>query len=243
VRVVLSPALVQGADAVGSIVRGIELQNRARQADVLIVGRGGGSQEDLWCFNDEKVVRAVAGSKIPVVTAIGHEVDVTLADLAADARAPTPSAAGELVVPDRKELEKLIASLDQRIHRSLRTTVAMASERIVGLVSSHGLRVPKSLAHQRILRVDELVTRLKTTVKTLLERRVSRAKACIEQLEVLNPTAILERGYTLCLDRDTRDLCPTSTGIAPGQGLTIVFHDGEVECQASHKPAQPPQLN
>jgi exodeoxyribonuclease VII large subunit len=230
--ILLSPVLVQGSDAPASIVHGIECQNRVGKADVLIVGRGGGSQEDLWCFNDEGVVRAIAASRIPVISAVGHEVDVTLSDLAADARAPTPSAAGELAVPDRRELQKVVMSLRQRLQRSLITTVTLASERLKRLVSSHGLRAPRSLVQERTLRVDELTSRMKTITKTVIERRISQLKACVEQLAVLNPRAILERGYTLCLDRDTRVLCTSVDDVTPGEELSIVFHDGEVECKA-----------
>jgi exodeoxyribonuclease VII large subunit len=235
VRILLCSALVQGAEAPASIVRGIEFQNRAGMADVLIVGRGGGSQEDLWCFNDEGVVRAIAESQIPVISAIGHEVDVTLSDLAADARAPTPSAAGELAVPDRKELQRSVIGLSQRLHRSLISGVTIAFERIQRLTSSHGLRVPRSMVQERTLRVDEMASRLKMTTKNILERNASGLNACAEQLVALNPNAVLKRGYTLCLDRNTRALYASASDVAPGRELSIVFHDGEVECQASHK--------
>ena len=239
VRILLSSALVQGADAPASIVRGIKIQNRAGVADVLIVGRGGGSQEDLWCFNDESVVRAIAESHIPVISAVGHEVDVTLADLAADLRAPTPSAAGELAVPDREALQKTVTALNQRLHRSLVAAVTMAKERIKGLISSHALRTPKGRVQEHTFRVDELTSRLKAITKTTLDRKVSGLKGYVEQLVVLNPAAILKRGYTFCLDRKTRDLCTTVSDVALGQELSIVFHDGEVECQARQTTTKP----
>ncbi|WP_037289371.1 exodeoxyribonuclease VII large subunit [Saccharibacillus sacchari] len=160
VPVMLYPALVQGKEAAASIVRGIRILNRLGEADVLIVGRGGGSLEELWAFNEEIVARAIYDSAIPVISAVGHETDFTISDFAADLRAATPTAAAELAVPDRRELQQRISQLEQRLRGALLRRAAQERERLARLQRSAVLRQPERALLPHAQRLDGLTRRL-----------------------------------------------------------------------------------
>jgi exodeoxyribonuclease VII large subunit len=187
--VLIAPARVQGEGAAAEIARAIRDLNRDAGVDVLIVARGGGSLEDLWAFNEEVVVRAIAGSSIPVISAVGHEVDVTLADLAADLRAPTPSAAAEMVVSSRQELGDRVAGLRARLEAAASLRVARLRHALVDLGAERALELVRGRIRTAILRSDELAWRLRSH----LERRVSRAAHRLELLaERMTPRRLLE---------------------------------------------------
>lgn len=230
VRIVVSPATVQGDEAPASVVKAVQALNESALVDVMIVGRGGGAREDLSCFNDEAVVRAIAASATPVVSAVGHEIDVTLADLVADARAPTPSAAAEMVIPDRRELMTQVAGLALRAERALTAKASVLRERLRRLRTSHGLRAPHNQVQQRALRLDDLGARLKTAAAAVLLRHGGTLRAMADRLRALDPRAVLARGYTLCLDHATRAPVPGAHALAPTQEVDIVFNDGEATC-------------
>ena len=197
VRIVVRPTLVQGVDAAADIVRAIDDLNDHTEADVLIVGRGGGSIEDLWCFNEEPVARAIAASRIPVVSAVGHETDFTLADFAADLRAPTPSAAGELVVTDVAGLRDSIGGYRDRLRRIMLTRVDELANRVD--------MVKRGLASDRFLRtlmmrgqaVDEMSIRMKAAFLELLAGREKAFERLRGKLLAMNPRSVLERGYSI----------------------------------------------
>ena len=195
--VLLFPALVQGSEAPASIVRSLEEANRVPDVDVLIVGRGGGSFEELWAFNDERVVRALAASRVPVIAGVGHEVDFTLTDAVADYRAPTPSAAAERAVPVKTELAERVSMYAARLARSLRQGVLRRREQLSALARAAVLREPQMLVRSHGQRVDELELRLRETMRRkedLLRRQLASFAA---QLEALSPLAVLERGYAV----------------------------------------------
>lgn len=204
VKVTLVPVLVQGEEAPPQIARAIETLNRLRAADVLIVARGGGSMEDLWAFNDERIVRAVAASEIPVISAVGHEVDFTLCDFAADVRAPTPSAAAELVVPDRKAILRELLGFRQRAVEAMRNRLEQARREVqrYAVVLSPRRRLEE--IHYRVQRVDELTRRLELAFRARLERTRGRLETVIAALNALNPLATLGRGYSVVLDASGR---------------------------------------
>lgn len=206
--VLVYAARVQGAEAPGSIVAAIGAACRSRRADVLIVGRGGGSIEDLRAFNDEAVARAVAGSAIPVVSAIGHEADVTLADLVADRRASTPSAAAELVVPDREQLRVSIGQTRRRLTAGVRSGLDAAQAR-----------------------VERLEKRAARALGAAIERRRAAIEGLRQRLQALGPMTVLQRGYGLALDDDDRIL-RSVTDIAPGMEFTLRLKDGRVRSRA-----------
>lgn len=194
-RVILRPARVQGEGAAEEIAAGIADLNRHGQADVLIVGRGGGSLEDLWAFNEETVARAIAASAIPVISAVGHEVDVTIADFVADLRAPTPSAAAELVARSRLELESHVDHLIMRLQSRLVQGLALCGERLAGLESR--LRLAARDWPRHVARIDQLERRLELAMGGLLRQRGDRLARAAGQLEALSPLGQLARGYAI----------------------------------------------
>ena len=174
VRIVLAPVRVQGEGAAQEIAAAIERFDRYGRVDLLIVGRGGGSIEDLWAFNEEAVVRAIAACRLPVVSAVGHEVDVTLADLAADVRAATPSNAAELAVPDRADVARQVAQWRERLERTARQGLAARRQRLAALTERYGFRrQAEALGHLQ-QRVDELLDRLQDALRSLLGRARER---------------------------------------------------------------------
>lgn len=197
----LIPVAVQGEGAAEQISEAIREYNRLNLVDVIVIGRGGGSLEDLWAFNEEIVVRSVAASRIPVVSAVGHEVDVTLSDLAADLRAPTPTAAAGLVVPDREEL---IANLNERrmaFVRILTRNISLWRERIQAAASSYGFqRVPGRISEER-LRLEEQNRRMELSLSQIIYLKRKSIDALKLQLAALSPDAVLNRGY--CVARST----------------------------------------
>jgi exodeoxyribonuclease VII large subunit len=204
VAISVFPARVQGEGAAAEIVRGIELANRVRPAlDVLVVGRGGGSIEDLWCFNEEPVVRAIAASRVPVVSAVGHEIDVTLADLAADVRALTPSEAAERVIPSAEELTARLRQFERRMVASLRGRAAAARRYLEQIAKSRVLRDPRVLLYDRARRLDELEARATRAIERKVESTRQELSAAAAQLEALSPLGVLARGYSVTHDERT----------------------------------------
>lgn len=225
------PALVQGDGAPPQLIAGLRFFNENRAADLLIIGRGGGSMEDLFAFNDEELVREVAASAIPVISAVGHETDFTLCDFAADRRAPTPSAAAELAVPDVRDLAATIggfsgrmrASLDAKIRRDRRTLELLANRPV--------MRRPDAFLDERRQELDDLTAALQRAgEKTVRERRelLSREAA---RLEALSPLAVLSRGYCAAFAPDAGVITSVG-GIREGDSMTLRFGDGEIDARA-----------
>ncbi|HEX4145961.1 MAG TPA: exodeoxyribonuclease VII large subunit [Pirellulales bacterium] len=227
--VLVLPARVQGEGAAAEIAAAIAAANRlARPIDVLVVARGGGSLEDLWAFNEEVVVRAIHGSRIPVVSAIGHEIDVTLSDLVADVRALTPSEAAELVVPSREELLADLVRHERRLAASLRARAAEARGRLEVLGGSMVFRRPTARLHDLARRVDELGQRAERAVAGQLQRSRSLWEAKGVHLESLSPLAILTRGYSLTRRRSDGLSIRSADMLAPGDEIVTRFARGEV---------------
>lgn len=191
VRIILSPTVVQGEDAPPSIVAALDLLERVRGVDVIIVGRGGGSFEDLMPFNDERVVRRVAACRVPVVSAVGHEVDVTLTDLAADARASTPSQAAELVVADREAVLSGLSQLAIRLRRAMRSRLVEDRAALDRLV--RGLGDPRARIGERQQRLDELSSRLEGAARAAVSRRAVVLERLERRLIMNHPRAVLVR--------------------------------------------------
>jgi exodeoxyribonuclease VII large subunit len=217
VAISVFPARVQGEGAAAEIVRGIEAANRVRPAlDVLVVGRGGGSIEDLWCFNEEPVVRAIAASRVPVVSAVGHEIDVTLADLAADVRALTPSEAAERVIPSAEELTALLRQLERRLATSLRGQAAAARRHLEQIAKSRVLRDPRVLLYDRARRLDELEARATRAMQRKVETTQHTLASAAARLEALSPLGVLARGYSVTLDERTGQIVRDARQLAVG---------------------------
>ncbi len=249
VPIILVPVTVQGVRAAAEIAAGIRAANEQTDADVLIVARGGGSAEDLWCFNEEIVARAVAGSRIPVVSGVGHEIDTTICDLAADYRASTPSNAAEVVFPDRKELRgrtdgirlALRRAAENRLNEAgyrvkntyIRLAAVNPEKRILRLVSGCALQRTK-LEHsmrKRLEEADGLIGMAEIRLKNGVNRRADAADAALirmnERLKAMNPLRVLERGYTLVTDPEGRLLTAAEKAREAGE-IRIRFADGNV---------------
>jgi exodeoxyribonuclease VII large subunit len=225
-RIILRPVKVQGEGAAEEIAAGVADLNRHGEADVLIVGRGGGSLEDLWAFNEEVVARAIAASAIPVISAVGHEVDVTIADFVADLRAPTPSAAAELVARNRLELESHVDHLTLRLRSRLQQGLQLLDARLQGL--ERRLHLAVDGVRRRGERLDTLARRLESGVVAQLRRQEERLGRAAGQLHALSPLAQLARGYVLA-SRDQSGCEPVAfAGLAAGDPLWLRFSAGRV---------------
>ncbi|MEZ6102587.1 MAG: exodeoxyribonuclease VII large subunit [Pirellulaceae bacterium] len=221
------PTRVQGAGACDEIAAAIAQAGRLRQrGDVLVVTRGGGSIEDLWSFNEEVVVRAIHASRIPVVSAVGHEIDVTLADLVADVRALTPSEAAERVVPSVDEVRTLLQRGAQRLTGALRGRAAAARAELDALATRAVLRRPMDRIHEQTRRVDELQQRQERAMRLWLQRHQDRLAAVSDQLESLNPLAVLARGYSVSMTEDG-SIVRDASQLHAGQLIMQRYHRGQ----------------
>jgi exodeoxyribonuclease VII large subunit len=200
--VLVFPTPVQGAAATSSIIAAIDAASARGDCDVLVVARGGGSIEDLWCFNDEGVARAIRRCSVPVVTGIGHEIDFTIADFAADVRAPTPSGAAELVVPDRRTLLAKLASTELRLQSLARRFLAQASERNLALMQRLQRAHPGNRLRQQAQRLDDLDSRLQRAWQVVLTRATQRLLLVQRGLDSISPLATLDRGYAIVTGPD-----------------------------------------
>ncbi|MCX5642682.1 MAG: exodeoxyribonuclease VII large subunit [Candidatus Omnitrophica bacterium] len=199
IEVVIYPALVQGKEAAAEIVKGIREFNRLAGFDAIILARGGGSLEDLWAFNEEAVARAIAGSTIPIISAIGHEVDYTISDFVADLRAPTPSAAAEIISLHREETFARVATYFQRMAYLVRNQLQEGSRRLETVKGRYGFQRPADLLSTFGQRIDELSERMARSENSLLDKFRKRWEALGRQLSGLSPLAVLERGYSITL--------------------------------------------
>lgn len=203
IHILIYPARVQGEGAAKEIAEGIDTMNQMPNIDVLIVGRGGGSLEDLWAFNEEIVAQSIFRSKIPVISAVGHEIDYTIADFTADKRAPTPSAAAELVIAKKTEFIEKIDFLKHRLHTLLNSYIQDLKAHVQGLSASYIFKEPENTLRQYSQRIDELTHRLSTSTKHIQEIYFHRLSALGSRLNSLNPNNILNRGYSITLNAAT----------------------------------------
>ncbi len=231
VEVVLSPAAVQGEEAPAALVAALKRLYRLPHLDAILVARGGGSLEDLWAFNDEEVVRTIAASPVPVVTGIGHETDFTLADFAADVRAPTPTAAAELVTPDLYDLRLDLSERSNRLLGLLQTRLQAERRYLAERSQRLGLLSPRRWIQNDRQRLDSLLERAERALWNSISLRRTRLSGWQHRLQALNPLAVLQRGYAVIYDRDGQVIHTVQT-IQSGDDLTIRLKDGRVEAQA-----------
>ena len=251
-KVQLWPVLVQGENAAADIAKTIARVNAHGQADVMIVGRGGGSLEDLWAFNEEIVARAIYNSKIPVISAVGHEPDVTVADFVADLRAPTPSGAAELAVPDRGELSILIDREQERLMTALENRLNGLANRLQAQENRLARCTPAQYVAERRRRTEELIERMRLaqrrkidSLKTsfsyhgkklrdmpdiLLERRRGKLQSLSGQLDALSPLRVLARGFSVVTDAQNK-IITDSADLQTGDAVTLRFAQGTAKAQ------------
>jgi len=220
------PCKVQGAGAEKELVRALEFLNRTRAVDVIVITRGGGSIEDLWAFNDETLARSVAASRIPVISAVGHEIDFTICDFAADLRAPTPSAAAELVITGADELTRILDNTVKRLTTVPQLAISQLRRRLERLTGSYIFTRPASLLEDPTRQLDEMEIQLEQAVKTAVGDRKQQLELLSAALHTLDPQRQLERGYAMVIDPENKQLVTVRDGLAAGKKLTIRFADG-----------------
>jgi exodeoxyribonuclease VII large subunit len=230
VEVVLRPARVQGAGAAADIVRALVDFEEWGGADVVIIGRGGGSLEDLWAFNEEIVARAIAACRIPIISAVGHEIDFTIADYAADLRAPTPSAAAEIVASDRETLLTHLDRLGARLGRGAVQGLRMRGDRVMLLARSTAFRRPMDLYRRRSQDVDALADRLETAGRSSLSRAALRLEGARGKLHALSPLAVLERGYAI-VRGPSGAIVRRAGQVAKGERIDVRLAGGELRAE------------
>lgn len=229
-RIILYPAQVQGEGSSKQIAEGIEFFNSRYQVDVLIVGRGGGSAEDLWCFNEEPVVRAIYASRIPVISAVGHETDTTLSDYAADVRASTPSQAAELAVPMISEELGYIRSLQKRLAIAAKAKISMKKQLVEGILSRTVFKTPERLLERKHQQLDDLSEKLQIMTRLLLDKKRQHLLRTIDRLELMNPVHILKSGYGLLEDSNGQPVTSVD-GVSDGEVIKIRLEDGILKAE------------
>lgn len=222
------PALVQGAGAKESICKGIEYLNEKSLCDVIIVGRGGGSIEDLWAFNEECVAMAIFNSKIPIISAVGHETDFTISDFVSDLRAPTPSAAAEIATPSAEELINMLQGSQNRLCAALSTLVKYKKDKLKALTERRIFREPSMLLENKFQLLDEVVTSFETSYTNALSKFSDKLSKCSYKLNALNPLNVLSRGYSVAYtDRTTIKKIKDFENV---EEFNLQLSDGIAEC-------------
>lgn len=229
-RVVFTPVLVQGEGAPAQLVAALRRFNESNAADVLIIGRGGGSIEELWAFNDETVARAVAASRIPVISAVGHETDFTICDFVADLRAPTPSAAAELAVPDQHQLAARLTQLYGALRQSALHRVEVENTRLASIRGKRCLATPLFYVEEQGMRLDYFVRRFAAAARVQTSRAEGRLSAAAGKLDALSPLKVLSRGYSIVYKDG--EVQHSVEGIRSGDKLSLRLSDGRIECTA-----------
>ncbi len=220
----LLPVPVQGEGAAEKIAEGIEIMNRKKLADVLILARGGGSLEDLWPFNEEIVAQSIYHSEIPIISAVGHETDFTIADFVADLRAPTPSAAAELAVPDRYEVKQKIITYQNRLRMSLIKKVQIMKLRYEKSMSSFVFKEPTRRIQENYIRIDNLVKHLENSMQVRQEKEKTKYTKLVAKLDAYSPLKTLARGYSIT--QKEGKVIKTKVELEPGDIVDIRFVDG-----------------
>jgi exodeoxyribonuclease VII large subunit len=252
IEIILAPAKVQGDDAAEAIAYGIEqLNNPEWNIDVIIAGRGGGSFEDLMPFNEEIVVRACASSRVPIVSAVGHQIDHPLSDDAADADAPTPSAAAELVVPVREELDAEIGYLCERAARAIEKTITREQNRIDHVLARRVFADPTQVAYMKEIELSDITARMMMSLKDLIadararlygiadinkemdvivERHRNALSLAASSVEAMSPLGVIARGYAIAAD-DQKRVVKSVKSLRTGDALSLYLHDGMIDCE------------
>ena len=227
-KVILLGVRVQGAEAPPEICGAIRYVNRFRLADLIITGRGGGSIEDLWAFNDERVAREIFRSEIPVISAVGHEPDVTISDFVADLRAATPSNAAELAVPDQTELRLMLNSARAAMLQSVKKQLKLSRQRLDSAAGSRVLQSPTAYLQDRRMVLDHLTKRLQTASDGALSKKRQRFAALSAGLDAMSPLKVLARGYSVVSGPDGR-VVRSARQLAPGTTVTLRLSDGSAK--------------
>ncbi len=229
------PVKVQGESASREISHAIEKLNESGCVDVIILARGGGSLEELWPFNEEIVARSIFKSQIPIISAVGHETDYTIADFVADLRAPTPSAAAELVMPEKSVLKNRINELTLRLENSLLSNIRQKRERLQKVMDSPAFRQPYDRIYQERMKLDILNKDLRKSMLSQYERAKSRFCLLVGKLDALSPLNILSRGYSIAKSEEKGTIVKSVNDVEVGNNLEISLKDGKIYCEVKNK--------
>jgi exodeoxyribonuclease VII large subunit len=216
------------AGACQEVVEGIEYFNDEKDVDVIILGRGGGSLEDLACFNEEAVARAIWASRIPVVSGVGHEIDFTIADFVADVRAPTPTAAADMVVRDKRELSDILGAMRDRLAGLMRNR--LESSRLILSRDKSALKEKRAILMRQKMYLDELFNNLHNSFSALYADKSERLRSCTQRLTDLNPENILRRGYSITVRADTRAVVREANQVSAGEEVSVRLFRGALDC-------------
>jgi exodeoxyribonuclease VII large subunit len=232
-KIILFPTLVQGPSAPAQLMSGIKYINATDLADVIIIGRGGGSLEELWAFNDEALARIIFASKIPVISAVGHETDFTICDFVADLRAPTPSAAAELAVPDTIELKKQLSNVEKKMEIILSGRIKNYKEKIKSYENSNVLRNPMNIIDDKKMNVLHIEKNLISNMQLILSNRKSQLAVSSSKLEALNPLSVLTRGYSVAYKGES--MIKKIGDVEINENISVKLSDGFVDAAVINK--------
>ncbi len=228
VSIVVRPTLVQGKEATEDIVTAIQEFSQWGGADVLIVGRGGGSIEDLWCFNEESVARAITDCPVPVISAVGHETDFTISDFVSDVRAPTPSAAAEIVSPSLDDLLAYLNEADRRIAEAVGRRIEIAWQKLDGLTARYGFQQPQNLVDEKFRYLNEVEKRIDQQIEFILSLQQSKFQGLNNRLFSASPKNIMKRGYSILHTLPERQIMTSVEKLKVGEEFGVIMSDGEV---------------
>jgi exodeoxyribonuclease VII large subunit len=229
VRIIVNPVRVQGEGAAEEIAQAIQEFNEFAKIDVMIIGRGGGSLEDLWAFNEERVARAIYDSKIPVISAVGHQIDFTISDFVADLRAPTPSAAAQMAVKDKEELLKETNSNAKKLTSYQTSLIEDSKQRLKAAQQSYGFRRPLDLITQRSQRLDEFTRQLRDRIKNYFEFKKNDLSLREEKLQALSPLSVLKRGYSIARKLPELEIIKDAGWLKEEDRLEVKFFKGKAK--------------
>lgn len=227
-QVLIYPVRVQGEQACDEVVAGLKYFNNEMNVDVIILGRGGGSIEDLACFNEEAVARAICASRIPIVSGIGHEIDFTIADFCADVRAPTPTAAADIVVRGKREFTETLRATEKRLIQSMKKR--LESSKFLLYKGITELKERRDFIARYKMYLDELTASLQRGLSTLLAERKAELRTHVQRLGDLNPESILKRGYSITMRADTKAVIHDSGQVDAGESVLVRLHRGSIDC-------------
>jgi exodeoxyribonuclease VII large subunit len=228
IKIKIYPATVQGYGSEKEVAAGVNYFNEKCQVDVIVVTRGGGSMEDLWAFNDEFLARTIAASDIPVISAVGHEIDFTICDFVSDLRVPTPSAAAELVIGSQEEFKRKIKDLDKHLGVSLELYFERIKRKYESLASSYVFKDPLRMIYEKQQYIDEMTQKVKFIADMKIEKNKNRLSTATARLNALNPKAVLNRGYSILKDKKNDQIITTSN-IKSGTEVNAIVKDGNID--------------
>lgn len=230
--ILLYPALVQGEGAEADLLKALDYFDAQKNVDVIIIGRGGGSLEDLWAFNSERLAYRIYNMSIPVISAVGHETDFTICDFVSDLRAPTPSAAAELATPDQNEILQSLSKADERMRASLKKQYDFLKDRYLRLASSRALTDADAITETRQMIVDNLIERLCKNTSLKISRAENTFASAAAKLDALSPLKVLGRGYIVAQNQNAK-IIKSALELDIGQSITLTLKDGRADCNVA----------